>query len=462
VIQAAPSLPLESTAVRLALGAVAVALIWVLGRELRKIPPKLGVLMATAFVDMVGLLMVLPLLPFYAKSLGGETGVDVGPWHLGIGVVVALLVSSFTVAQLVSAPMWGRFSDRHGRRPALMVALAASAAAYVVFAFADSLWLLFLSRLVQGAGGGTVGVIQAYVADVTEPHERAKALGWLSAATNLGVALGPVLGAVAVAVGDRPVRIGGGEAWCLGDAAPGLFAAALCLVNLAFCWRYLREVRQPGSGEHAAVAPKRSGEAVRRVVSHSGEPASRLIWIYAVTIGAFQGVNAILALFLAQRFGVTEATISYFFTYVGAISVFSRVLLLGRAVDAFGEARLSRYGMAMMGSGLALMPVSGSLGTLALAVALLPLGAAFTFPCVTALLSRVIPGNERGLYMGVQQTFGGASRVVFPILFGVMFDAVGYRWSYWLAATVVLASISLGMGLDAYAKPKPAPAPASR
>ena len=452
-----PTLPLESPLVRAALGAVALALVWVLGRELRRIPPKLGVLMATAFVDMVGLLVVLPLLPFYAKSLGGDDGVTLLGVRLGIGAVVALLVSSFTVAQLLSAPMWGRFSDRVGRRPALCIALAASAVAYVIFAFADSLWLLFLSRLVQGAGGGTVGVIQAYVADATEPHERARSLGWLSAATNLGVALGPVLGAVAIALGDQPISLGGGEPWRLGGAAPGLLAAALCLVNLAFCWRFLREARQPH--EHAAAAaapPKRSGEAVWRVVSHSAEPASRLIWIYAVAIGAVQGVIAILALFLAQRFGVTERTISYFFVYTGAISVLSRVLLLGRAVDALGEARLSRYGVALMAAGLALMPVAGSLPTLAVAVALLPLGAAFTFPCVTSLLSRVIGSHERGLYMGVQQTFGGISRGVFPLVFGVVFDTLGYRYSYWLAALVVFSTIFLGLGLDAYAKPKPA------
>lgn len=118
---------------------------------------KLAVLMVAAFIDMLGMLMILPLLPFYAKSLGAG------------GFVVGLLVSSFSVAQLLSAPLWGRFSDRHGRRPALMVGLGASAVAYIVFAFADSLWLLFLSRIVQGAGGGTVSVIQAYVADATRP-----------------------------------------------------------------------------------------------------------------------------------------------------------------------------------------------------------------------------------------------------------------------------------------------------
>src|SRR6478672_232046 len=146
---------------------------------------KLVVLMITAFVDMVGIFIILPVLPLFASKLGAS------------GTVVGLLVSSFAMAQLVSSPLWGRFSDRYGRRPALLIGLTASAIAYVVFAFADSLWLLFLSRLVQGAGGGTVSVIQAYVADALKPEDRAKGLGWLSAATNAGVALGPVLGSQA-------------------------------------------------------------------------------------------------------------------------------------------------------------------------------------------------------------------------------------------------------------------------
>src|SRR5262245_38616071 len=111
---------------------------------------KLIVLMITAFVDMVGTLMIIPLLPFYAKSFGAN------------GLVVGLLLSSFAIAQLLSAPFWGRFSDRYGRRPALIVGLFASAVAYVIFAYSTSLWMLFLSRLVQGSGGGTVSVIQAY------------------------------------------------------------------------------------------------------------------------------------------------------------------------------------------------------------------------------------------------------------------------------------------------------------
>jgi MFS family permease len=408
-----------------------------IGFGVRKVPGELVVLMITAFIDMLGLLMVIPLLPFYTQRLGGG------------GAVVGLLVSSFSIAQLLSAPLWGRFSDRWGRRPALLVALAASAVAYVIFGFADSLVVLFLSRIVQGAGGGTVGVIQAYVADSTRPEDRAKSLGWLSAATNLGVAIGPVIGSYAAAIGASQVAAGRlGES--VGRAAPGLVAAVLCVVNMGFAWRYLRESRD------AANTPKprqgASSAAVLRVVTHSAEAAPRLIWIYAIAIGAFHGTNSILALLLAAKFAVTEHTIGYFYSYIGTLSVVARAVILGKAVDHFGEARLSRIGLVFLSIGLAALPLAPSLWWLALAVALIPLGTAFTFPCVTAMLSRVIPQTERGLYMGVQQTFGGISRVVFPILLGFSFDRLGHGVPFWISATLVFATIFLGLGLDGFLK----------
>lgn len=389
---------------------------------------KLTVLMVAAFIDMLGLLMILPLLPFYAKTLGAG------------GAVVGLLVSSFSVAQLLSAPVWGRFSDKYGRRPALMVGLGASAVAYVVFAYADSLWLLFLSRIVQGAGGGTVSVIQAYVADATRPEDRAKSLGWLSAATNAGVALGPVIGSWV-------------QVWS--KHTPGLVAAGLCVVNMAFAWKYLTEIRKPGS-DPSKAKPKGSREAVLRVVSHPSEPASRLIIIYALAIGAFQGTTAILALFLADRFGVTEATIGYFFMYIGVLSVVVRALFLGRLVDQVGEPRLSRWGLILLAGGLVGLSFAPNLPLLALAVGMLPLGTAFTFPCVTAMLSRVVSSAERGLYMGVQQTFGGVTRVAFPVILGIAFDAFGKQSPFWISASVVLATLLMGRDLELYAPRKTA------
>ena len=152
---------------------------------------RMSVLMAVAFVDMIGLMLVLPLLPLYALRLHADA------------TTIGFLTAAFPVAQLVASPVWGRVSDRYGRRPAIMVGLTASTLAYVIFGFAGSLWLLFVSRFVQGLGGGTTGVAQAYVADTMAPQERAKALGWLSAATSLGVVIGPVLGSSPRA-GGRP------------------------------------------------------------------------------------------------------------------------------------------------------------------------------------------------------------------------------------------------------------------
>lgn len=441
---------LQSPIVRVLLGVIGSALLYVLFQEVRKIPATLFALMATAFLDMVGVLMIIPLLPFYVKNLTGDAGVEILGVHAGIGLISGVIVAAFTTAQLLSAPLWGRFSDRHGRRPALLIALGASAISYLIFGFANSLILLFISRLVQGAGGGTVGVIQAYVADSTEPANRARALGWLSAATNLGVALGPVLGSFAVVLGMQDLMPGSGQL-SMGHAAPGIVAAVLCLVTMWFAWKYLKESREHASSDK----PRQSSrQAAWRVISHSGEPASRLIWIYAIAIGSFQGVNTVLALFLNDRFQVTEQTIGFFFMYIGAISVFARVLLLGRAVDRLGEARLSRLGIVLLTLGLLGMPLSRNLGMLALAVALLPLGTAFTFPCVTSLLSRVIPNHERGLYMGMQQTFGGASRIVAPLFFGWAFDSIGTSAPYFFSAAFVAATLLLGFGMDQYAKAK--------
>ena len=366
--------------------------------------------------------------------------------------MVGVLIAAFSIAQLASAPLWGRFSDRVGRRPTLLIALGAAGIAYLIFGFAHSLLLLFLSRLVQGAGGGTVGVIQAYVADSTDPKDRARALGWLSATTNLGVALGPVLGSFALTLGNYDLRPGPATLR-LGQAAPGILAAALCILNMAFAARYLTESRVESEAPSEGEVTRSSGQAIWRVISHSGEPASRLIWIYAIAIGAFQGSFSVLALFLNARFQVTAQTIGYFFMYVGSISVFTRVLLLGRMVDWLGEANLSRLGLVLLASGVLGMPLSKNLWMLAIAVALIPLGTAFTFPCVTALLSRVISQRERGLYMGMQQTYGGVARIIAPLFFGWSFDRLGVSSPYFFSAAFILATIFLGFGLDQYARP---------
>jgi predicted MFS family arabinose efflux permease len=288
-----------------------------------------------------------------------------------------------------------------------------------------------LSRLVQGAGGGTVGVIQAYVADSVEPSNRAKALGWLSAATNVGVAIGPALGSAALRLGSR---------------GPGLAAATLCAINIFFAWKFLRESRD--MTEAHEKKPRASRTVIAHVLTHPGEAAPRLIWVYAIAMGAFSGLMAILALFLADRFGVSKDNIWIFYTYVGAISVITRAGILGRMVDRYGEAYLSRIGLTLLATGLATLPIARGYVSLAISVALIPLGTAFTFPCVTSMLSRVISSRERGLYMGVQQTFGGLGRVTIPLWAGFSYDHFGHNVPLFTSALLVLGTIALGYGID--------------
>jgi len=385
------------------------------------------VLFITAFVDMIGLTMVIPLLPYYATDFGATA------------TMVGVLISAFSVAQLLVAPTWGRFSDRYGRRPAILAGLLLTSAAYVLFAFSGSLVALLVSRLIQGAGGGTIGVVQAYVADVSPPDRRTKNLGWLSVVTSLAAVIGPVFGSVTDEYG--------------GKHAPGVAAAVLALLVAVFAWRFLRESHELRQTEsHPLPSTTTTGRAaVVRVLTKWREPAPRLIWIYTIAIGAFYGTIQTAPLLLSRRFGVTEHHIGYFVMYLGGMGVLVRSLVLGRMVDWLGEARLSRLGVVLLALGLAATGVATGYDALAVGFTLMPIGTAFLFPCVTGLLTRVVASNERGLYMGVQHSYGGVSRVAFPIAAGFLMDHAGVGVPFWLSGLLVLITLPLSWALVGYA-----------
>jgi multidrug resistance protein len=384
---------------------------------------RMAVLMAVAFVDMIGLMLVLPLLALYAQRLHAD------PTTIGI------LTASFPVAQLLASPVWGRVSDRYGRRPALLVGLTASAIAYVIFGFAGALWLLFVSRFVQGLGGGTTGVAQAYVADTMPPHERAKALGWLSAATSLGVVIGPVIGSFAA-------RAGG--------AAPGLVAAGLCLCNVGFAWKWLPESRVLPSQVTTAqgyVVPPPVPRPVRRavwdVIRHPGRPAARLIWIYAVAMLAYNSTPAVFTLYLSWRFGIGVTNIGWFFTVFGGVGVLMRAFVVGPVNDRLGEVRTMRLGAVLYALGYALLPLASSAPLFLLFQVFLPLGTALLFPANSALVSHRTDQHEFGLMMGVQQAMRGVASVIGPIWAGFAYQHLGPSVPFYACAVIIACALLL-------------------
>jgi MFS family permease len=378
---------------------------------------RLAVLIFVCFVDAIGFMIILPLLPFYAMRLHATPE------------TVGRLIASFSIAQLLAAPLWGRVSDRYGRRPALLIGLGASAIAFAVFGLADVVWLLFVSRIVQGAGGGTTGVAQAYVADTVEPKDRARALGWLSSATAAGVILGPAIGSFA---------------FTLGPAAPGLVASTLCLVNVLFAWRWLSESR-PATGPEGHAPRRPIWHPAWLVVRHPGSLVSRLIWIYGLGMVAFSAMSSVLALYLGAEFGLTEKTIGPIFAYVGILSLVMRSLLLGPIVDRIGERWTMRAGALLLAAGLLLYPIPESLWLLAAVIPLVPIGTALVFPATTSLMSRYSDARELGTTMGVAQTFAGLARVVAPLAATTIFQRLGHAWPFYVAGGIVAVTGALAL-----------------
>jgi len=381
---------------------------------------RLWVLMAVCFVDMMGLMLVAPLMAFYAKRM------NAADWLVGP------LIASFAVAQLVSSPVWGKFSDRYGRRPAMIIGLSASAIAYAIFGFASTLWMLFASRVVQGLGGGTTGVAQAYVADTMAPAERAKALGWISAATSAGVLIGPVIGSIARRFGTE---------------VPGLVAAGLMLLCMVFAWKWLPESRvvhtHTPSGQQ--LPPGRSiKEALWQIVDHPSAPAHRVIWIYVVGMLALNVVIGVMALYFKDVYGVTEETIGYFFTIFGVVGVLMRFGLVGWFNHRFGEIRTMQMGTISLFLGLALMPLPAALlppgaaiVVFILFLTLVPVGTALLFPASTSLVSQRVPRHELALVMGAHQTLRALASIGGPVGATLVFDKLGHGVPFLIAAVVV-------------------------
>ncbi len=387
---------------------------------------QLGVLMGAAFVETLGSFLVLALLPFWAERYGATP------------TTVGLLVAAFALAQTVTAPLWGRLSDRLGRRPVIVSGLAISVLAYLAFAFADSVPLLFVCRLAQGVGGGTVSVVFAYLSDALEPERRALGIGWLTSATSLAAMIGPAIGSWAALLGSR---------------APGLVPAGLSLGTLVLVWRWLPESRTPEQ-RRSSEPPESLVGSLLGVIRAPRQTAHALIWVYALGMFGFNALTAVIALYLERRFGVTEGNIWILFTYIGGLSIVMRLIVLGPTVRRFGELRVLRWGSALLALGLFLLPFPSALFPLALVVALIPIATALLFPSTTALISRQSGARGgMGQLLGVQQAFGGVSRIVGPIVAGAMFQGLGVASPFWLAGGLMVIATAWALGIREGATP---------
>jgi MFS family permease len=390
-----------------------------------------AILFAAVLIDMVGFGIVLPLLPFYAESMGATP------------IEVTLLVASFSAMQLVAAPFWGRFSDRRGRRPVLVAGLFASSLSYLIFGLAQSLPLLFLSRMAAGAAGGTISVAQAYVADTTPAAERSRAMGLLGAASGLGVMVGPVIGGVF-------------SRWGLG--APGYVAAALCAVNGVAALFFLAESRpRVAGGERRGEAATLRGWLTAMV----SFPLSLLLAVYLLSISSFTAMTAVLALYAERVFALGAQGMGLVFTLAGGVTVVVRGGLLGWLVARLGEVRTARFGAASLAFGIVSIAVIPGPWWLMLSITLYALGAGTLFPVLASLTSRATDTDSQGSILGGSQVVGGVGRVLGPLWAGLLFQHVGIRTPFQVAAFVVVLAWILALRIPAPERWREAPAKAA-
>jgi multidrug resistance protein len=383
------------------------------------LPPGFGAIWTSVALDLVGFGIVLPILPLYAERFGAGPAAATG------------LVAAFSAAQLVASPLWGRVSDRIGRKPVLVVSLIGTCLGSLVTGLAGALWILFLGRIIDGASGGSVSVAQAAVADVAPPEQRARLFGLLGAAFGLGFVAGPAIGGLAALGGPK---------------IPFLLAAAIAGGNAVMAIRRLPET-------HPGAAHAEHGPVLERIDWHrSGVTA--LLAVAFTSLVAFSAFEATFSLFGERRLGLKIASTGAVFAAVGVVLSIVQVKLVGPAVDRLGEGGTMLVGLALDAVGLVALALVHSWLTLAPALFLLVVGQGLVTPTLSSAVAGRVGAHRRGGVLGVQQAAGGLARVVGPMAGGFLFQHAGVPVPYLVgAAFMALAAVLVASRPDLRAHP---------
>ncbi len=376
--------------------------------------PSVGVIFLTVFIDLIGFGIVVPLVPLFSRNFGAH------------GFVIGVIIASFSAMQFIFAPVWGRLSDRIGRRPVLLVSTFGAALSYVLFAFsaqiqdpATALWLLVASRMFAGICGANITVAQAYIADITPPEQRSKKMGLIGMAFGLGFIFGPIIGGVSLKY--------------FGGAGPGWVAASLCAANFLLALLILSESRKPSS-EHVPQRPHLAQWAHTLTQPKIG----LLVIVFFLATFCFSCFESTLPLLVSDNFhldmqndSASAATVVYLFAYCGIIGALVQGGAIGRLVKKMGEPKLIATSLVLTAVSLGLFPFIKGTTQLSwkilfqhegfpwlcmlFALALLAIGSSLTRPPLFGLLSNLTPANEQGATIGVAQGAGSLARILGPV-----------------------------------------------
>jgi DHA1 family tetracycline resistance protein-like MFS transporter len=392
---------------------------------LRRSP--LIVIFLTVFLDLLGFGIIIPILPYYAEHFGATPS------------VITLIMSSYSLMQFIFAPVWGRLSDRVGRRPIILLSLGVSTFGYCLLGFADSLVLVFAARILAGIGNANLPTAQAYIADVTRPEERARGMGLVGMAFGLGFVFGPALGGL----------LGG-----ISITLPAFAAAVLTAFDLILAAIVLKEpAKRTTEGHHRATLSPRA------LIQACGRPnMGILLALFFVSTFAFAQLESTFSLFIEHRFTLDQPALGAIaggaqssetaraaaratggaLAILGTVSALIQGGLIGRLNRRFGEKKLARAGLLFLAIGLGLFPAAPSYALILPVCVVIAIGMALLSPSLAALLSRSAGEDEQGGALGLGQSLSSLARVLGPILGGILFERVGLGAPYWTGAIIML------------------------
>jgi MFS family permease len=386
---------------------------------------SLAVLFLTVFIDLIGFGMVIPFLSFYAREYGAN------------GTTVGMVVGIYSIMQFFFAPVWGRLSDRIGRRPVILISLTASCIGYFLFAFSRSLTLLFLSRIIAGAGGANIGTAQAYIADKTTPENRAKGMGISGAAFGMGFILGPPLSGVLSHVGTTHGMAG--------NLLPGFVAGSLSFAALLIAFFVLGESKPPDLRPRSGIPPQFDKRVWSGLATHGLLLA--IIATIFITLLAVAGMETSVTLHARDRFNFTQLDLSWFFLFRGVIVAGIQGGLIGKLSKRFGEKALIAAGAASFTIGLAFVPLVWRVPLLYVVAFFIAVGQGLTYPSLTSLLTKASPSSEHGSMLGLASGIGSLARFIGPIWCGFLYDLAQARGAFYGSAilTAIAFIIALRM-----------------
>jgi len=386
---------------------------------------SLFILFLIVFIDLIGFGMVIPFLSYYAREYGAS------------GVKVGAVVGVYSIMQFFFAPVWGRMSDRIGRRPVILISLVASCLGYFMFGFARSLGWLFASRVIAGVGGANIGTAQAYIADTTTPENRAKGMGLIGAAFGLGFILGPPLSGALSHFGARHGMPG--------NLLPGLVAGSLSLTALVVASFVLGESKAPDATVRTGMPPQFDRRVWRQMATHAIVLA--IMATLFIALLAVAGMETSVTLHARDRFNFKPLDLAYFFLFMGVIVAGIQGGLIGKLSRRLGEKTLVAIGTASFTIGLALIPGIYQVSMLYVVAFFLAVGQGLTYPSLMSMVTKASPAREHGSMLGLATAVGSLARFVGPIISGFLYDLAQAAGAFYGSAVLTFIALMIALSM---------------